>query len=323
MTRKPFLSLVVCMCACTGAASGSGDLVVLVEAEDTIVDGLDPGDEVENIRDGWQARFNRYDVAIGDVDLHLSSDHETVAEAPEVWVVDLAQIPAAGLPLWDLPGLAAGRWEFAFRTAGAAEAERHDSVPAADFEAMLAEDLTYFIEGTLTQSGGRSCPPPSLATVPEGTASVGTNAAGHACYANPSLTFVLGAAAPASYGPCEIDGVAGIAIARGGTQTVAITIHGDHLFFNGFPEGDEGGTMRLAQWLADCDLNLDGTVEVSELRSIVPSDLAEIDDRFQLGGSPVTPLANMWTYVGAQLRTQGHFQGEGECALDGTPHAHD
>ena len=104
---------------------------------------------------------------------------------------------------------------------------------------------------------------------------------------------------------------------------MAATIHGDHLFFNGFPEGDEGGVMRLAQWLADCDLNLDGVVTEAELASIAPSDLPEIDTRFQLGGSPITPLANMLEYVRAQLKTQGHFQGEGECPVDGVEHDHE
>ena len=85
------------------------------------------------------------------------------------------------------------------------------------------------------------------------------------------------------------------------------------MFFNGFPEGTEGGVVRLAQWLADCDLNLDGTVSQSELQSIAPSDLAEIDDRFQLGGSPISPLNTMLDYITAQLKTQGHYQGEGEC----------
>lgn len=101
-----------------------------------------------------------------------------------------------------------------------------------------------------------------------------------------------------------------------------MTIHGDHLFFNGFPEGDEGGVMRLAQWLADCDLNLDGTVTQAELEAIDPAQLPELDDRYQLGGSPITPIDDMYVYVTAQLKTQGHFQGEGECPVDGLAHEH-
>jgi hypothetical protein len=90
------------------------------------------------------------------------------------------------------------------------------------------------------------------------------------------------------------------------------------LFFNGFPEAEESSVLRLAQWLADCDLDLDGRVTVDELGRIHPDELWELDpERYQLGGSPLTPLDTMLDYVTAQLKTQGHFQGEGECGIDG------
>jgi hypothetical protein len=31
----------------------------------------------------------------------------------------------------------------------------------------------------------------------------------------------------------------------------------------------------------------------------------------------------MYDYVSAQLKTQGHFRGEGECAIDGAEHEHE
>ncbi len=117
----------------------------------------------------------------------------------------------------------------------------------------------------------------------------------------------------------------GVAITAG-ANNASVTIHGDHIFFNGFPEGDEGGVMRLAQWLADCDLNLDGQVTQEELASIAIDDLAEIDARYELGGAPRLeddePLDDMWAYLRAQLKTQGHFLGEGECPVDGVEHDH-
>src|SRR5690606_8081044 len=125
------------------------------------------------------------------------------------------------------------------------------------------------------------------------------------------------------FGPCEIDEVPGFSVAADGTTVVSATLHGDHIFFNGFPEGGEGGTVRLAQWIADCDLDLDGEVTQAELEAIAPAALPELDGRYQLGGSPITPLESMWIYVSAQLKTQGHFQGEGECPFDGAEHHHD
>lgn len=308
--------------ATADGAGGGGALSVIVEAEDTITQGLEPGMTGEAIQDGWAVAFDEYVVVLGDVDVHLATDERVTAEAPALYAVDLVDVPAVGLPLWELSGLATGRWEIGWAVVGAADgASAHASVPAELFAEMTAGDWTYLVAGAMTRADGQSCPPAALAT-PGRAPNGNTNSAGDPCYDAPSIAFRFGAQAEAAYGPCQVDDVPGFAITDGATTTVALTIHGDHLFFNGFPEGDEGGIVRLAQWLADCDLDLDGTVTREELARIAPADLAEIDARFQLGGSPITPLTTMWDYVTAQLKTQGHFQGEGECALDGTAHMH-
>lgn len=311
----------MCAAGCGSEDSaGSGSLTVLLESEDVIVRGLEPGDGTEDVGDGWAVRFDRYLITIGDLDVHFSTDEAVEAEAGDVFVVDLTQVPAAGLSLWNLEGLREGRWEFSYATPGAGDGStRHDSVAQADYDEMVESDWTYLIDGVLAKADGKSCPPAALAT-PGGKAPSGNTSGGNACYDAPTVRFTFGATAETSFGPCEIDEVPGFVISAGGSQTVAATIHGDHLFFNGFPEGNEGGVTRLAQWLADCDLNLDGTVTREELEAIAPSQLPELDERFQLGGSPITPLGSMYDYVIGQLKTQGHFQGEGECPLDGLAH---
>jgi hypothetical protein len=315
------LLLGVALTGCGGDA-GAGSLTALLEAEDVIVDGIEAGEGAENIRDGWSVTFDRYIAVVGALDLHLSTNEDVDVEAPEVFAVDIVQVPAAGLGLWQLDGLSAGRLEFYYSTPGASDgALRHSSVSEADFAEMVANDWTYLIDGTLRSSTGQSCPPAALAApgarVPNGNVS-GVSP----CYDAAAVRFVVGANAETFYGPCEVDDVPGVAVTANGSTTVAMTLHGDHIFFNGFPEGAEGGVTRLAQWLADCDLNLDGTVTEDELQAIAPAQLAELDDRFQLGGSPITPLDTMYTYFLAQLKTQGHFQGEGECPVDGAEHAH-
>ncbi|MFW6067057.1 MAG: hypothetical protein ACOC97_01875 [Myxococcota bacterium] len=307
---------------CGDGGAGAGSLRVLLEPEDVVIEGLEPGDGGEDIRDGWAVTFDRYLLAVGDIDLHFATDPSREAEAPEVHVVDLTQLSPSGLSLWTLDGLREGRWEVWYATPGAADGSMpHDDVAEEDHDAMIASDWTYLVDGVLTKADGESCPPAALATPGDRTPN-GNTSGGNDCYDAPSVRFTFGATAETTYGPCEADGVQGVAIAAGATQTAALTIHGDHLFFNGFPEGAEGGVSRLAQWLADCDLDLDGTVTREELEAIAPSDLPEIDDRFQLGGSPITPLADMYDYAIAQLKTQGHFQGEGECPIDGAEHDH-
>jgi hypothetical protein len=322
--RGCFGLLLLCgSAACSGEeVEGTGSLSVLLEAEDVIIDGLDPGDEAENIRDGWSVRFDKFIATIGDIDVHFATDQAIEAEGEDVFVIDLTELPAGGTPLWRLDDLRAGRWEFHYGTPGAAHAStRHDSVAQADYDEMVDNDWTYLLDGSIENADGQACPPAALASTSHATPN-GNMSGGNPCFDASSVRFQFGATAETSFGPCEIDGVPGFAVASGSEQTVAITIHGDHPFFNGFPESNEGGVMRLAQWLADCDLDLDGTVTRAELEAITPSMLPELDERYQLGGSPITPLTNMYEYLVGQLKTQGHFEGEGECPWDGTVHAH-
>jgi hypothetical protein len=294
---------------------GTGSLTVLVDTETQVTEGIMPGDAPSNIKDGWAVQFGTYVVAVGEIDLDF---HGTEEIASSVYAIDLVDLPSEGLALWSFADIGATRWDLRYHTKGAADgATRDESVDQAHFDAMVANDWTYYIEGEMTKADGQSCPPAGKAT-PGDAMPNGNESGGNPCYDAPSVRFELGAAAETVFGPCEIDGVPGVAVPKDGEQTAAVSIHGDHLFFNGFPEGDEGGVSRLAQWLADCDLNLDGVVTNEELQAISPSDLPEIDDRYQLGGSPITPVDNMYTYLRAQLKTQGHFQGEGGCAIDGT-----
>lgn len=317
------LVLVAGALACSSSnEAGTGSLTVLLEPEDVIIDGMEAGPGPSDIQDGWSVQFDNYIAAVGDIDLHLSTDENVEAEGADVFIVDLKELPASGLALWEFDSLEAGSWEFYYWSAGAAHgALQHESVSDDDFDLMVENDFTYLIRGTLTNDDGQSCPPASLAE-PGDSEPTGTDDAGNDCYESTSIDFVIGATAETSFGPCAIDGVPGVAVPDGGSQTVAISIHGDHLFFNGFPEGAEGGVARYAQWLADCDLDLDGTVTQEELEAIPLSDLPQIDDRFQLGGSPISPLETVYDYVIAQFKTQGHYQGEGECPIDGVPHEH-
>ena len=323
VTMAALLSGLVVGCGNDSGSAGEGSLSVLLEPEDTIVEGIEAGDRGETIQDGWAVTFDKYIVNIGHIDVHLATDESIDAEAEEIFAVDLTKIDQSGLELWTLDGLQEGRWQLSYETASAVHgAVPHDSVSMADFDNMVGSDFTYLIDGTLTNSEGQSCPPSALARVGDREPN-GETSGDDACYAAPEVRFRFGASAETLFGPCKIDEVPGFAITAGQTESVALTIHGDHIFFNGFPTGSEGGVMRLAQWLADCDLDLDGTVTREELEAISPAQLPELDtERYQLGGAPIA-IETMYDYVRAQLKTQGHFRGEGECAIDGEEHNHE
>lgn len=304
--------------ACTEEDAGS--ISILLEPETTILDGILPGDDVEHIRDGWEVRFDKYVAVVGDVLLKRSNDQQVTAQDRTIYAVDLHTLPANGITLWGIEDLASVRWDFTYALSGGIHgALQHESVSDSDFHDIVDHDWSYLIEGSIINVQGVTCPPPDVAE--PGSIQSTEERRGVPCYPNPEISFRFALTAETLYGPCEIDGVPGVAVPSGGTASVAISIHGDHVFFNGFPEGSEGGVMRLAQWLADSDLNLDGQVSQQELESITPSDLVHIDERYQLGGSPLT-LDTMWDYVASQLKTQGHYQGEGECPADGLAHNH-
>ena len=289
--------------------SGNGSLTVLLEGEEA--------KSVRHITDGWAALYDQHIVTVGDIHLRLSANQSIEKQAAELFVVDLAKIPESGLTLWNIEGLRSGRWDFNYKVQGAnSNSVRHDSVTEKSYQAMTEKGWSYYVSGELKKSDGESCPPASLANPGERTPN-GKKSGGNDCYDAPTVRFMFGASATTAYGPCEIDNIPGVSISGTGNRTVSITIHADHLFFNGFAEGNESGVTRLAQWLADCDLNLDGTVTEDELKAIAPGQLPQIDERFQLGGSPLTPLDTMARYVESQLMTQGHFQGEGECPMGG------
>jgi len=321
LARSPLLLVLLMSGACQSSpAGGTAVLSVVVEAESTITSGILAGSGDEEMQDGWAVAFDKYIAVLGEVDIRLATDPNVTGEDAEVYAVDLKKAPSSGFPLWKVKDLAEGRYEFNYVLSGAAHGQRHESVSEQDFARMAEEDMTYLIQGTLSKADGVSCPPKAFARAGDAVA-VSTNADGDDCYANPTVRFDIGLTAETYFGPCEIDGLSGVVVSADTTETATISIHGDHLFFNGFPEGSEGGVVRRAQWLADSDLDVDGVVSKEELLALTPEDLPALSG-IQLGGTPISPLDSLWTYAAAQLKTQGHYQGEGECAVDGAAPEH-
>lgn len=300
-----------------------GSVRVIVEPEDTISEGLTAGEKVANVRDGWTVTYDKYIVAMGHVTLVYATDDSLVAEGEQGFVVDLKEVPANGEPLWRIDGLRPGRWNFGYAlVTGKDDVLRHSSVSKRDFQRVVDDGLTYLITGTLTKADGKSCPPSRYAEVTDAEP-VGDNGT-DPCYANPTIEFEFAVQAESHFDNCELNGVSGVAVTSGKTTTVAATLHGDHLFFNGFPSGDEGGILRLAQIWADADLNVDGSLETAEFESLLIADMPAWDDRYQPpGGAPGDePIETMGHVARAQLQTQGHMNGEGECEVAGRRHEH-
>lgn len=287
----------------TACAADTGDVNLVVQAEDTITEGLAPGEDTEDIADGWTVSFSRYLAAIGHVHLRQSAaDLEVVDET--ITVVDLASVGEDGLRLASFEDIAVGRWDdVAFETpAASATAVRDPGVSQADFDEMVAGGCTYLIEGALTSPTGQSCVP------------------GAECVDARSLSFRFCVPAATDFGPCSTpDGLPGLVVNAGLAATSAITIHGDHMFFSAFPTGDEL-IARRAQWLADCDTDGDGAITQAELEAADPASIFPAPE-YSLAGAP-RAITSAWDFLIAQVKTQGHWNGEGECLVDGEGHEH-
>jgi hypothetical protein len=279
-------------------SSATGDVTAYLQAEDTIADGLEPGSGVEDIVDGWRVRFDRYVIAIGHVDLRRSSDGAEV-HSHDRYAIDLARLPARGEPIASYSSIATGRWDrVSFRVGEIGAATRHPSVSEEDFAAMRADGCAYLIEGRIEDPEGDG-----MSNPPGGSPRTGVAA----------VRFQLCVPLEVAHGPCQAeDGLPGIVVTTGAT-TFDLTVHGDHLFFDSFPAGAEV-VRRRAQWLADADLNGDGEVVRAELEAIDAAMLFRTPD-YSLAGSPI-PIRTAWDFVRAQLASQVHFQGEGECVIE-------
>lgn len=311
-SNLPLALVVVCSTLGSGCGSGTGSVAFSLRAEDG-ARGISPSSD-EPIVDGWTVAFTKYVVAVGRIE--LAGGGPAVSDATVV-VADLTQV-GSGLMLTTLEDLDSGAWpELHYSTPIAdATAERDESVSLADFDRMVSSGCTYLIAGVLTHPEGQSCA--------RGDRTMCRNAT--------RLEFEFCVPAPTEFGPCESDtGIEGVNVVDGQTTTATLSIHSDHLFFNGFPMGAEGSVRRRAQWLADSDLDADGAITQGELESIsaadfgtlFPADTGDGEPGYDLSGASVEGgLGNAWQYVQAQLQTQGHFQGEGECAINGSSHSH-
>ena len=132
------------------------------------------------------------------------------------------------------------------------------------------------------------------------------------CVAAPRITFRWGLPAGTSFDDCATeDGFTGFAVPEGGTAQVKPTIHGDHWFFNNITSGAEQ-TKRLAQYIADCDLDMNGETTRDELKQAKAADVLP-SSNYNLSGALTGSINTAFDYVLAQARTLGDFQGDGEC----------
>jgi hypothetical protein len=288
---------ILALSGCGEDSGGTGRVQVFVEPEDTIPEGLEPGSGEENIQDGWTVTYDKFLVAVGNFRATRSADTSDQLSEPRVYVVDLKNVPTGGLVIAEFNDVTASRWDkvgFDLQNASASNV-RAESTAQADYDFMVSNGYSIYIEATMTNPTGQSCLPAKPTD----------------CVSATSVTFKWGLAAGTSFDDCAPEsGDAGFAVPSGGTVQVKPTIHGDHWFFTNITQGAEI-TERRAQWIANCDVDRNGETTLDELRGVQAADVFP-SPPYNLSGA-IIPVNTAFDYLEAQTRTLGDFQGDGEC----------
>ena len=282
---------------CGSDGDARGTVVVFVEPEDSIPEGVEPGTGDEQIVDGWKVDYSAFTIVIGNLRAGRSADSSASLRDPSLTMVNLLDVPGGGLVLHTFDDVAAVRWDrFGFDLAKAtAEVGRADGVSDAEFARLVSAGASLHVAGTITKPGGQSCKPGDAKD----------------CVAAAQIRFDWLLAVPTSFDDCAPPtGDAGFAVPAGGTVQIKPTIHGDHWFFSNVTQGAEI-TTRRGQWLADADLDRDGETTLQELAATKAATLFPAGS-YNLSGALV-PIVTGLDFVQAQARTLGDFQGEGEC----------
>ena len=95
------------------------------------------------------------------------------------------------------------------------------------------------------------------------------------------------------------------ALEDGGTATIQLTIHSDHLFYDSAVSSDP--VLRFAE-IALADADGDDAVTQAELAAFSLNTLAT-------HGVGSLDIDNMWDYIHHMTTTLGHIDGEGHCDM--------
>lgn len=104
----------------------------------------------------------------------------------------------------------------------------------------------------------------------------------------------------------EVDGVV---VTNGGSDSVQLTIHADHFFYDDLQSAD--AKVRFDA-IADADADADGEVTLDELAAVELADRSKIEAG-PYGTGSAAGVHDLRAFVEALSRTIGHFRGEGEC----------
>ena len=264
------------------AASGAGTAAFTTWGEEYIEQEIPPTADGETIvEDGYTIKYSRFLVAISEITISNQSGTNAakqtgtvVFDMHEAGVKEVARFPNLSAKAWD-------RVSYALVAPGA-DATLGAGATEDDKRVLVDAKAGVHVEGTISKG-------------------------------NVSKSFAWTFPTQTLFKECkgEVAGKEeeGVVVTNGGTDTVQLTIHGDHLFYDDL---QSLSAKVRCQAMVDADKDDDDVVTLDELAAVKLSDAAKATGG-TYGAGDVPNVNNLKDFVTSLTRTIGHYRGEGEC----------
>ncbi|WP_438004306.1 hypothetical protein WME89_36675 [Sorangium sp. So ce321] len=256
-------------------ASGTGSVAFSTWGEDYIEQEIPAAD----LADGWSIQYEKFLFVLRNVTV---ADREGNVGARMQGSILFDHTKAGAKPVVTFDGLEARPWERVSYEIGPIDAD-------AALEGATEDDKALMLDA------GASVHIEAIARKGDGGGEKRLD-----------WTFSLAT----RYADCKGDRAGketdGVLVTNGGTDTVELTIHGDHFFYDDLQAAT--AARRFAP-IAAADADDDGAVTLEELAAV---RLVAIEEGTYGTGSAGN-VDDLGAFVAALSRTIGHFRGEGEC----------
>lgn len=222
----------------------------------------------EIFEDGCSATYDTFLVNIAGAAL-LDGDGKSSGALGSAQVFDMTQ--PGPHPVGEVAAPATHYDTAEFRVAPASGAEVAGNATGDQTAEMISAGASVLVAGTLTCSAG-------------------------------AVTFRWVFQTDTTY-RCEPDD---LTLPAGGEDTTQLTIHGDHLFYDGLENPD---AVVRGEAIVAADSDGDGAVTMEELSAVSVSGLG-----YQVG--QYSDVSDLGAFVTFLTQTLGHVDGEGHCQVD-------
>jgi hypothetical protein len=282
MKHIAILVLVSLLACSSTSATGTGSLAFTTWGEEYIEQEIPVTSEGKTIvADGWSIKYAKFLVVIGNIKVQDASGG-VAFELRGTKLVDHTKVGRKTLV--SVPNVAAKAWS-----------RVSYEIPTIDSNTELAGASDA--DKALMIKGGYSI-------YIEGSASKGAVTKSYK-WGFQTATLFDRCKAQKQEGKDEVEGVV---VKTGITDSIELTIHGDHFYYDDLQSVD--AVVRFDN-IAAADTNNDTEVTLDELSRV---KLAAIPtEKGKYGTGSASGIADLGAFVAALSRTIGHYRGEGEC----------